>query len=408
MTAATLSHLPAMAGSALLHSAGRVSLWAIGQYFRAPLANTGILAMVLLTGMAGSNALYNQTARHPAPLFAPAADVVQSTVEAGPVPAQRVGALPKAPKVTTETTASVNANASVPDAPIGNAEVFALQKKLVELKLFEGTVDGYYGPKTANAIRAFELRMGMKPQGALTRPVIEAIMRASALEQVAEPQPVQMAAQPAVTQPAPAQPMPQPVAAAQPEAQKPATRQVQTLRIAQQPAPATEDRTLVGPVDPVAETLDVAADTAAGAFDSIAGLVEDINASRAQSPSVQPERPVQTPAAAQPQQLQQAPVQQAPVQQVASLPQAPAPAANNLPTTVAEGPAATAGTDTELVSKVQRGLASLGFLAGAIDGVPGEATSRAIRNFEVYYNYDVTGKVSPELVGMLKSAGAAI
>lgn len=404
MTAATLSHLPAMAGSALLHSAGRVSLWAIGQYFRAPLANTGILAMVLLTGMAGSNALYHQTSRHPAPLFAPAADVVQSTAEDVPVPAQRVGALPKAPKVTGETTASVNPNAGVPNEPIGNAEVFALQKKLAELRLFEGTVDGYYGPKTANAIRAFELRMGMKPQGALTRPVIEAIMRASALEQVAEPQPVQVAAQPVAAQPIVAQPMPQPVATAQPEAQKPATRQVQTLRIAQQPA--TEQRTLVGPVDPVAETLDVAADTAAGAFDSIAGLVEDINASRAQSPSVQQQpaqRPAQTLAVAQPQQQ----IQQAPVQQVASLPQTAAPAANNLPTTVAEGPAA-AGTDTELVSKVQRGLASLGFLAGAIDGVPGEATSRAIRNFEVYYNYDVTGKVSPELVGMLKSAGAAI
>ncbi|MGB3027935.1 peptidoglycan-binding domain-containing protein, partial [Paradevosia shaoguanensis] len=80
-------------------------------------------------------------------------------------------------------------------------------------------------------------------------------------------------------------------------------------------------------------------------------------------------------------------------QQVASL-QAPANAVSS--------------TDPQLVAKVQRGLASLGFLAGSVDGVPGEATAKAIRNFEVYYNYDVTGKVTPQLVDMLTAAGAVI
>ncbi len=48
-------------------------------------------------------------------------------------------------------------------------------------------------------------------------------------------------------------------------------------------------------------------------------------------------------------------------------------------------------TDPKVVGAVQRGLSSLGFLHGEIDGVAGEATAKAIRNFEVYYNYNVTG-----------------
>jgi peptidoglycan hydrolase-like protein with peptidoglycan-binding domain len=63
-------------------------------------------------------------------------------------------------------------------------------------------------------------------------------------------------------------------------------------------------------------------------------------------------------------------------------------------------------TNKQMIQKVQVGLASLGFLQGKIDGVAGEATAKAIRNFEVYYNYKVTGAVTPELVDMLSNAGA--
>ena len=57
---------------------------------------------------------------------------------------------------------------------------------------------------------------------------------------------------------------------------------------------------------------------------------------------------------------------------------------------------------------VQRGLGSLGFLHGPADGVAGEATAKAIRNFEVYFNYKVTGRISPELLDLLLDNGAAI
>ena len=64
--------------------------------------------------------------------------------------------------------------------------------------------------------------------------------------------------------------------------------------------------------------------------------------------------------------------------------------------------------DPKVVGAIQRGLASLGFLHGEIDGVAGEATAKAIRNFEVYYNYNVTGRITPELVNLLVQNGAVI
>jgi len=37
-----------------------------------------------------------------------------------------------------------------------------------------------------------------------------------------------------------------------------------------------------------------------------------------------------------------------------------------------------------------------------------EATAKAIRNFEVYYNYDLTGRITAELVNLLVQNGAVI
>lgn len=67
-----------------------------------------------------------------------------------------------------------------------------------------------------------------------------------------------------------------------------------------------------------------------------------------------------------------------------------------------------ASTDPDTVAAVQRGLNSLGFLHGEIDGIASEATAKAIRNFEVFYNYDVTGKVTRGLVDLLRENGATV
>jgi peptidoglycan hydrolase-like protein with peptidoglycan-binding domain len=371
---ATISRLPLMAGGAIAASMGRAVLWAISRFARAPMASTAILAMTTLTVMAASNALYFQKHHHPAPLFGPQ---VQEVAEVAPVQKKvapmRV-AQPKAeplpdfnrlPAVATdETTGSVGA--TTPDSgPMGNAQVYNVQKKLAEMKLFTGTVDGYYGPMTASAIRAFELSVGMKPQGAITPDVVDAILKAPTLNPVAATQ-----RQPTLDQ----APVQKQVVA------RPITAEIQPR---QTMAPAAKPQTtLIGRVADAGpdEMLDAAGDTAAQTLDNIVASLQG----------------VAEPAMAR---------QVSPPQQVAMTPPAQI---DSTPKRTGADITGTPTSDPIIVSKVQRGLASLGFLAGSDDGVPGEATAKAIRNFEVYYNYKVTGQVTAELVDMLVAAGAVI
>jgi len=413
MTTATLTRLPLMAGGVVASSAGRVGLWAISHFARAPLAYSSVLVLTTLSLMAANNALFNQQHRHPAPLFSgtataqAVAPVMQDVEDVQPA-VRQVASRNAQPDyisdpVSPQTTGSVSQQVQVeiPDDATGNAKVFDVQKKLAQLKLFEGKVDGYYGPMTASAIRKFELAAGLKPQGALTPEIMDMILRAPVNDQMtmlvqgqAEvPAPVQVAANNNVYV------APQQATQRQAEAAPPLVFR----QPIQQPAAQDEPPVLVArQVQPTAQDVfDEVADGAANAFDSVANTIQDwadrpggvrqIPAAR-NTQAAQP--PAQLASARQIQQPQQA-VQRPsePVAQKVAL-QAPA----NAPSS----------TDPQLVAKVQRGLASLGFLAGSVDGVPGEATAKAIRNFEVYYNYDVTGKVTPQLVDMLTAAGAVI
>ncbi|HEV7344817.1 MAG TPA: peptidoglycan-binding domain-containing protein [Devosia sp.] len=380
MTATTFSRLPLMAGSAVATSLGRAGLWTMSRYMQAPLASTGMLAMVTLTALAASNALYFQTARHPSPLFGPAIEVstVQPLVAPEPLPApvrETATRLPEVP-VAQETTGSVTTAAPViPATPVGNRDAFAVQKKLAELGLFNGTVDGFYGPMTANAIRAFEERNGMEPTGALTPGVIEAILRADA-SGIAPLAQVAPAPQPAVLAQAVVQPQPQP-----------------------QPQPDKLVARLPG-LSPVDQAVDTIGNAAAETIDSIVAAVGGETTRTSTSPA--PSRA-----------LVAIPQQQVPATatvQVASLEPMAAP---RPPATVQPQPATTAAvvapaSDEQLVSTIQQGLASLGFYHGSIDGHPGDSTARAIREFENFHSYRVTGQVNPDLVGLLRQAGAAI
>ena len=390
MTDSTFTRLPLAAGSALAASLGRAGLWTLARYMRAPLASTGLMALVTLTALAGSNALYFQTARHPAPLFAPAPDVPETASIAQPatvpaLPQLRQAAAPQ--PVSSETTSTVAPVVpAIPDAPVGNSQVFELQKKLTELKLFDGTVDGFYGPMTARAIRAFEERNGLTPTGALSDQIIDAILRADATG--IAPSRVQVA----VVAP---QPMQTPV--------RPAA--VQPSRVAPEPA------RLIGPVDPVADAFDTVTNSAAETIDSIVAAVDGSRKTPAPS-AVRPMPALPLLAAtAQP--------MPAPVQHVASLepitqpavivPQQAAPQQQAaLAPVAAPRTIVNPANDTQLIEQVQRGLASLGFLQGPIDGKPGEATAKAIRSFEIFHNYAPTGEVNTQLLGLLRDAGAAI
>lgn len=416
MTATTLTRLPMMAGGAVASSAGRIGLWAISHFARAPLTYSSVFVLTTLSVMAANNALYNQSQRHPAPMFsgsataqavAPAMESVED-VQPAVRQASARNAQPDylSDPVSPQTTGSVTqqAVAQIPDGePIGNAKVFEVQKKLAQLKLFGGKVDGYYGPMTASAIRQFELSAGLKPQGALTPDVVDMILRAPVTDQMTMLVQGQAPAQlPVQTQPV-QQAAARNVYVAPPQQQQVAQRQAEvpplvfSQPVQQAATPQNDQPVLIArQVKPTAEQVfDEVADGAANAFDAVASTVQDwvdqpggVRQVSAARNSQAPQPPAQLATARQ--------------QQPAAAPRAQQTASLQVP------PNAVSSTDPQLVAKVQRGLASLGFLAGSVDGVPGEATAKAIRNFEVYYNYDVTGKVTPQLVDMLVAAGAVI
>lgn len=376
MTATTFSRLPLAAGSAVATSLGRAGLWTFSRYMRAPLASTALMGMVTLTALAGSNALYFQTVRHPAPFFAPATDIPVPVAQPAaapalaPLPAERAAAVP-AP-LTSDTTGSVAAvpAPTIPAAPVGNNQAFEVQKKLTELGLFNGTVDGFYGPKTASAIRAFEQRNGLEPTGALTPAVIEAILRADASGMV----PV---TQQAVVQVAPVQQAATPMVVPQP--QNPVVARLPEL-------------------SPVDTAVDTVGNAAAQTIDSIVAAVGGART----TPAAQGVAPVPAlPMMATTAQPMPAPVQVASLEPMA----APQPAPDQV---MAATSTVAPANNVQLVSQIQRGLASLGFYHGSIDGHPGDATARAIREFENFHSFRVTGEVKPDLVGLLRQAGASI
>ena len=391
MTATTFSRLPLAAGSAVATSLGRAGLWTFSRYMRAPLASTGLMAMVTLTALAGSNALYFQTARHPAPFFAPAGDVPVPVAQPGvapmlaPIPAERAAVAAPA-VVTNDTTGSVaTAPQAIPGAPVGNPQAFDVQKKLTELGLFNGKVDGFYGPMTAAAIRAFEQRNGLVPTGALTPAVIDAILRADAAGMV-----------PATQQAVAIQPAPQPA----PVVVRPApVQQAAAPVVVQQPQDQVVAR--LPELSPIDDAVDTVGNAAAQTIDSIVAAVGGSRTPAAQGVAPIPALPMMATTA----QPMPAPVQVASLEPMAApQQQVQAPVADQVMAATTVAPA----NNVQLVSQIQRGLASLGFYHGSIEGHPGDATAKAIREFENFHSYRVTGVVKPDLVGLLRDAGASI
>ena len=444
MTAATLAHLPLQVGGVALAQAGRAALWVIARYMRSPLTNSAIAALVVTTAMAGSNALYGQRSEHPHPLFAPVEAIETGSIETEPViPKTRPKRFAIGSPVKLKV-AAIEAPAEMPASPIGNKEVFEVQRKLERLQLFTGTIDGYYGPQTARAIKKFEELRGLKPTGQLTRETIELILAAPLATpepQAAAPAPAPIVAPKAEEKPAAAVTLPK-VQAAPVEQELPAAERVkpQSLAALAQPAPLSSEITTgsITPTKPtsskllgrpVPETpeaaLEMAADTAGDAIDTI------INGVQSMAMSSPPKKPAQqfaatakaltTAVAAAPTALVPKTVESTEVAALPSNPQvgvplkiedeAPKPgeaiAVLDTDATPAEVKPVSV-TDPVVVAKVQRGLASLGFLHGPADGVAGEATAKAIRNFEVYFNYKVTGRITPELMDLLIDNGAVI
>lgn len=451
MTAASFAHLPLQVGGVAMAHAGRAALWVIARYMRSPLTNSAIAALVVTTAMAGSNALYGQRHEHPAPLFNAGIESQARLADIEPViPKTRPKSfVMSAPAKVQRQVVATAAPVDTQGGPIGNKEVFEVQRKLERLQLFTGTVDGYYGPQTARALKKFEELRGLKPKGELTREIIEMVLAAPL--STPEAQPVAPVAAP-VAEPKPAATVTLPkVQAAPVEAELPAATKVksQSLAVIEQPKPLVSDietgsiapvkratgNTLLGrpvPKSPEA-ALEMAADTAGDAINTIIDGVQSMTMTTPPKVLAKQQEPQQF--AAQSSALSTAeaapavalvPKAVAERTELAALPDKPqvgvplqieedappqpgeAIAVLDTEATPEQIMAPFSVTDPVIVAKVQRGLGSLGFLHGPADGVAGEATAKAIRNFEVYFNYKVTGRISPELLDLLVDNGASI
>ena len=391
MSVDAFSGLPFQAGHAVAAGIGRTARWVIALYMRAPLRNTAIAALTTLSAMAGSNALYNQTGHHPAPLFGTFDKAVN---EPAPVtPMERPAKLLAAPAPTVETTGSVNAVEAIPDKPIGNEDVFEIQRKLTAFKLFDAKVDGLYGPRTARAIKAFEEAIGRTPRGELTAEIVALIKDTPITAELGLETEAAAAMEPAPVQSVTAE--------IKTETETPALTLVEESDALPAPAPlvAVEDAA------PVAETTAAELPPLEPTVKAEGITTLEMTSPPAEELPAVAEQPVALEQAAPPD-AATGPTKRE-VQTIAVRASAPeAPAANDVITAVID--VTKVASDPKIVGAIQRGLASLGFLHGEIDGVAGEATAKAIRNFEVYYNYNVTGRITPELVNLLVQNGAVI
>ena len=335
-----------------------------------------------------------------------------------------------APLPAAETTGSVAPEADdAPKAkPIGNAEVAEIQRKLTSMQIFDGAVDGLYGPRTARAIKRFEELTGMKPRGELTQAVLEAIRAAPVIlpqrqvEALPKPDPLPEA------KPAPAAVQPEPEADVTFRAAADAPTQKAELEPLPAPAPLQLVAAPKAEAKPQAtrreipgtpqEAFDLAVQTAGEAIDTIIEGVQSVAMTtppKRTPAAAQPYAAARPAAAAEPEaELLTASIEQPKVGVPLAMPREPE-AKSSDDVAVLDTDARPEDimppfsvSDPVIVAKVQRGLASLGFLHGPADGIAGEATAKAIRNFEVYYNYKVTGRISPELLDLLVQNGAAI
>jgi peptidoglycan hydrolase-like protein with peptidoglycan-binding domain len=184
MTTSTMTNIPLAIGAGLAGLAARGGYWCFDRMVRSPMGSTAFVLVTGLTLMAGTNALFLQQMRHPAPMFS-STPVSVALPGVPPLPVRPVIVEPAgqateiAAAAQTAPQPASNETAAIAPVSIGNADIAELQEKLQAMGLFDGTVDGYYGPKTADAIRAFEQRAGLPRTGAASPQVVEAVRKAS-------------------------------------------------------------------------------------------------------------------------------------------------------------------------------------------------------------------------------------
>ncbi len=133
------------------------------------------------------NALVYQPGKHPAPLYntrSPAGYNVRiPALEDVPIPSSRITTF-RIEHSDPQSTASIpNRRPKASDVTIYN-----LQSAMRSKGLYQGDVDGVFGPQTANAIRAYQKRRGLEATGEPTDALLVHLL-ISQLDKVAVPQP---------------------------------------------------------------------------------------------------------------------------------------------------------------------------------------------------------------------------
>ncbi|MPZ56938.1 MAG: peptidoglycan-binding protein [Rhizobiales bacterium] len=129
---------------------------------RHPRDTVAFLAAFIATGTIAVNALFLQSGPHPAPLFA------LRQVMPGPGALDRADPLPRPRPLAND----------LPRAePRTRAELVAdIQRGLAKRGLYDGAVDGIYGPRTDAAVRDFaqaaHLKVGSEPNEALLNSIL--------------------------------------------------------------------------------------------------------------------------------------------------------------------------------------------------------------------------------------------
>lgn len=337
MTSTTSLPWYAEAGNAAVAWIMRGMGFGAARVLKAPGASAGLAAVAVTIVMGGANALFWQSGLHPSPMFfetaaiaAPNAGSAQTDVSKSKIPA----AIVPAPTLTRNVSAVpvVSVPNTVPVKEIGNKDVGEMQTKLAQLNFYTGKVDGYYGPNTANAIRAFEAANGLKTKGELNQQIMAVIAKAPLpntaivpLSQVAVNTHTQVVVAPA---PSTRQPvMPRPISSPQQTAVVPAKKEQST--------------TIVDPITQIAR--EVATRTEQSSTSTQGTATAPVKAKFKLTPDV--------------------------------------------------------------VANVQTNLAKLGFYTGKVNGSYDAETARAVREFEGYNNFKMTGKIDSSLLQLLHDAG---
>lgn len=328
MTNATYPNFARDLAFSMLNNLSRVCGWAFAKFMTAPMQNLGVFTISAAIVFSASNALFWQTTTHPAPLFSETTQgqSVQTFGEIvpglnAPHPLELAVSRASAPisqEIQTPVSALPSNRGEGETGSVTHESLIRAQEVLSSMGFFTGKVDGFYGPLTAEAIRAYEIYRGLPPKGAITPEIIATILNGPTLSSVVAPT------------------ISAPTIAPVLEALEPS----QALQILTSNRDAISNEQLVPQVLPTLPTVPVQANT--------------------------------TPDVA-----------------VASVPLNPL-------------------IDEVLIENIQRGLSSLGFYYNAFDGIAGESTARAIREFENFKNIAQTGLVSEGLLEWLISAGARI